>query len=138
MPRKKRLDVVFDYDFELVGLTSAARPFKMAWAVNQALGLHLTRQKDLVVELAQKQSFAHYLHQKQASTFRLFRNRPFDSDVQALLVPEFPHIDYIFYQQGVDIPSLKRLQEVFRNIPSVELACFLPLAALKKKELFIF
>jgi hypothetical protein len=138
MPRKKRLDVVFDYDFELFGITSAARPFKLAWALNQALGLHLTRQDDLAVELPQAHFFAHFRHQRQASVFRLFRNKPAGNEAHALLVPEYPHIDYIFYQQGADLFPNNRLQQLLRNIPSVELACFLPLAAIKKKDLFIF
>jgi len=139
MPRKKRLDVVFDYDFELFGITSPDKPFKLAWAINQALDLHLAKQDDLVVELSHKCLYTHYRHQQPAATFRLFRNRPADTELpHTLLVPEHPHLDYIFYQQGVDLPGYKRLQEVLRNIPSVELACFLPLAALKNKDHFIF
>jgi len=40
--------------------------------------------------------------------------------------------------QGEEYTQHNRLQEVLRNIPSVELVAFLPLAALKSKDNFIF
>jgi hypothetical protein len=37
-----------------------------------------------------------------------------------------------------DQPQDNRLQEVLRNIPSIELTAFIPLDALKTKDNFIF
>lgn len=139
MPRKKLLDVAFDYDFELFGITSVAKPFKLAWAINQALEIRLVKQEDLTVQLEQHLAFSHHVYQTHATTLRLIRNKPQDAaQGPILLVPELPHIDYFFYRQGFEDYDNKRLQEVLRHIPSVELVSFLPLATLKNKDLFIF
>ncbi|MEJ0029285.1 MAG: hypothetical protein WDO15_02435 [Bacteroidota bacterium] len=36
---KRRLEVDFAYDFELMGLTSSARGYKLAWEINHVLAL---------------------------------------------------------------------------------------------------
>jgi hypothetical protein len=139
MPRKKHLDVVFDYDFELFGVTSVAKPFKLAWAINQALSVRLVKQEDLAVAFEHAQAFSHHMHQTHATTLRLIRNRPLEGEhAAALLVPELPHVDYFFYRQGLEEYDNKRLQEVLKGIPSIQLVSFLPLATLKNKDLFIF
>ena len=55
-----------------------------------------------------------------------------------LLVPEFPHLDFILMAEGDEHMEINRLQELLHNIPSIELVAFLPLAALKSKDNFIF
>jgi hypothetical protein len=116
-----------------------AKPFKLAWAINQALDVRLIKQADLAVDLGQLQEFSHHVYQTHATTLRLIRNKPLEAEqAPLLLVPELPHIDYFLYRQGLDEYDNKRLQEVLRLIPSVELVSFLPLATLKNKDLFIF
>jgi hypothetical protein len=139
MPRKKLLDVVFDYDFELFGITTTVKPFRLAWAINRALDVRLAKKADLTITDDQDPAFSHHVYQTHVSTLRLIRNRPLEAPGKAqLLVPELPHLDYFLYRKGLDAYDSKRLQEVLRLIPSVELVCFLPLAALKNKDLFIF
>jgi hypothetical protein len=139
MPRKKLLHVVFDYDFELFGITTPAKPFKLAWAINRALDVRLVKKADLIVTDDHEKAFCQHVYQTHVSTLRLIRNKPLETaPTAALLVPELPHLDYFLYRRGVDMLDSKRLQEVLRLIPSVELVSFLPLAALKNKDLFIF
>ncbi len=135
--KKRRLDVEFAYDFELMGLTSSARGYKLAWEINHALGINLVRKDDL--QMTTKDGnflFTFFTHQSALNTVKLFRNRANEGDV--FLVPEHQHLDYILYTKGDEDVHSKRLQEVLRNIPSVELVAFLPLAALKSKDNFIF
>ena len=47
--KKSRLDIEYDFDFELLGIHSSARGYKLAWEINQALGIQLVKQPDLVV-----------------------------------------------------------------------------------------
>jgi len=135
--KKRRLDVEFAYDFELMGLTSSARGYKLAWEVNHALGINLVRKDDLKMTTRDGEFFfAFFEHQSAINTVKLFRNRASEGEV--FLVPDHAHLDYILYTKGDEDVSSKRLQEVLRNISSVELLAFLPLAALKSKDNFIF
>jgi hypothetical protein len=69
---------------------------------------------------------------------KLFRNKPNETELRNYLVPEFPHYDYILSSQGEEQFNSNRLQEVLRNIPSIELVAFIPLGPLKSKDNFIF
>jgi hypothetical protein len=157
--KKRRLEVEFAYDFELMGLISSARGYKLAWEINHSLGVNLSRKDDLKMTTKEGEFFfSFYSHQSAVNTVNLFRNRSSEgpearanatgtkgrSSDDALaksgifLVPEHPHLDYILYSKGDEEMHSKRLQEVLRNIPSIELVAYLPLAALKSKDNFIF
>ncbi|MFM8741488.1 MAG: IPExxxVDY family protein [Cytophagales bacterium] len=139
--KKKRLKIDYSYDFQLLGMISATKGYKLAWEINRVIELQLLRQENL--QLTDKKNFsfgfAHFEHYSESLVVRLFRNKPSENDPQtARLVPEFPHYDYILLVQSDDATKSNRLQELLRNIPSVELVAFIPLAALKTKENFIF
>jgi hypothetical protein len=142
--KKRRLEVEFTYDFELMGLISSARGYKLAWEINHSLGVNLVRKDDLKMTTKEGEFFFNfYSHQSAVNTVNLFRNRsnegPAGGETKGIfLVPEHTHLDYILYSKGDEDMHSKRLQEVLRNIPSIELVAFLPLAALKSKDNFIF
>ena len=70
---------------------------------------------------------------------KLFRNKPNEQELSKnILVPEYPHFDFILMTQSDDTGKSNRLHEVLRTIPSVELVAFIPLTALKSKDHFIF
>ena len=138
--KKRRLDVEFAYDFELMGLISSARGYKLAWEINHTLGINLTRKDDLKMTTKEGEFFfTFFSHQSAVNTVNLFRNRSNEGENKGIfLVPEHSHLDYVLYTKGDEEVGSKRLQEVLRNIPSVELVAFLPLAPLKSKDNFIF
>ena len=138
--KKRRLEVEFSYDFDLHGLISSARGYKLAWEINHSLGVSLVKKEDL--QMTTKDGvffFSSYTHESSVNTVKLFRNKSSEGDSKGIfLLPEHPHLDYILYSRGDEDMDSKRLQEVLRNIPSIELVAFLPLAALKSKDNFIF
>ena len=139
--KKKRLEINYSYDFHLLGIISATKGYKLAWEINRATDLQMSRQENLQVRDKRNFSFGftHFVHSSESLVVRLFRNKPSENDPQTgRLVPEFPHYDYIVLIQCDNPTRSNRLQELLRNIPSVELVAFIPLAALRSKENFIF
>jgi hypothetical protein len=138
--KKKRLDIEFSFDFDLHGIITSCRSHKLAWEINQSLNINLVRQEDFAVNY--KESVAHYVlfaFDSEVNHLKLLRNRPQEeTGIKNLLVPEHPRFDFFLLSQGEDTLTSNRLQEVLRNIPSVELVAFIPLTALKSKENFIF
>ncbi|MBS1681168.1 MAG: IPExxxVDY family protein [Bacteroidetes bacterium] len=139
--KKKRLDVEFTLDFDLYGITAVLKPYKLAWEINRCLHIQLVKTDDY--EVVQKnQSVNHYFHYTQSTTHslvKLFRNKPAEENEERnLLLPEMPRFDFILLTRGDSYSDSNRLQELLRNIPSVEWAAFIPLAALKSKEHLIF
>lgn len=139
--KKKKLEIEYTYDFELLGIISSAKGYKLAWQINNALTIRLIKQKDLVIEHKKngESSYSYFSYQTEVNVFKLFKNKPSESAQNNVpLIPEFPHFDYILYVQGEEQLQGNRLQELLRNIPSVELVAFIPLDPLKTKDNFIF
>jgi hypothetical protein len=139
--KKKRLEIEYNFDFELLGIISSAKGYKLAWEINKLLSMRLIKQKDLTVEYKNKteSSYDYFAHESEVNTLKLFRNKPNDSDTtKNLLISEFPHYDFILLSKGEEHMQSNRLRELLRDIPSIELVAFIPLDALKTKETFIF
>lgn len=113
----------------------------MAWELNQCLNINLIKSEDYEVAHKNK-TVSNYLHYSQVTTHtlvKLFQNKPLEeTEERNLLLPELPRFDFIFLARGEAYADSNRLQELLRNIPSVELVAFIPLTALKSKEHFIF
>jgi hypothetical protein len=138
--KKKRLDIEYNYDFELLGIISSAKGYKLAWEINNQLSIRLVRQADLSIFFKHniEATFTYFSYQSEVNSLKLFRNKPNETELRNYLVPEFPHYDYILSSQGEEQFNSNRLQEVLRNIPSIELVAFIPLGPLKSKDNFIF
>lgn len=138
--KKSRLEIEYNYDFELLGLISSVRGYKLAWELNRSLQVHLIKKDDLKMSTKEGDFFfTFYSHQSPVNTVNLFRNRSHESEAKSIfLVPEHTHLDYILYSKGNEEVQGNRLQQLLRKIPSIELVAFLPLAALKSKDNFIF
>lgn len=139
--KKKRLEIDYSYDFELIGVISSTKGYKLAWEINHLLGVHLVKEPDVVIHFNSKLTgtYSHFAHDSPHNRLRLFRNKPNEQEAaKNLLIQEFPHFDFIVMSQGADKIESNRLQEYLRNISSVELVAFIPLDALKEKDYFIF
>jgi hypothetical protein len=138
--KKSKLVINYDYDFELVGVTSSAKSYKLAWELNRSLSLHLIKQPDLVVGFKNVDKyFGYYAHETQLNRLKLFKNRPNDGETgKYFLIPEFPHFDFIILSQLEEHASKYNLIALIKGIPSVQLASNIPLEGLKSKSNFVF
>src|SRR5687767_6112843 len=138
--KKSKLVIEYDFDFELLGITSAARGYKLAWEINQHLGIRLVKQPDLVVGFKnnEEKSFSFYAFETPLNRLKLFKNKPQDQDSgKYFLIPEFPHYDFIILAAMEEQHQL-HLIDSLRSIPSVQLVAPIPLEGLKSKSNFIF
>ena len=139
--KKKRLDIEFTLDFDLYGIISTLKPYKLAWEINRCLNISLVKTEDYEV-IHKNRVLNNYLNFSQTtehSLVKLFKTKPLEEEHERnLLIPELPRFDFILLVRGDPFRDSNRLQELLRNIPSIELAAFIPLTALKSKEHFIF
>ncbi len=139
--KKNKLEIEYSYNFELLGVRTSLKGYKLAWELNKILKINLVKQEDLVVHFKKGQlaSYDHYSFRTTLNDFHLFRNRPNEAEnAVPALVPEFPHFDFIIMTQSEENPGDNRLQEYMRVIPSVEWVTLIPLTSLKSKDNFIF
>ena len=139
--RKNKLIIDYEYDFNLVGIISTAKGYKLAWELNQALGIHLVKQPDLIVGFKNnvEKGFDYYSHQTQLNRLKVFKNRPADLDAgKYYLIPEFPHYDFIILAAMEEYDKMQSLVQSLKSINSIQLAAIIPLEGLKSKSNFIF
>lgn len=139
--KKSKLIIDYEYDFELIGIRSASKGYKLAWEVNNRLGIHLIRQPDLTVgfKKGEEKKFGFYAHETRLNRLKLFKNKPADTDGgKYFLVPEFPHFDFILLVQMDDSGQRDSLVAQLKQVPSIELTTSIPLDNLKSKSNFIF
>jgi hypothetical protein len=138
--KKNKLVIDYEFDFRLLGISSFARGYKLAWDLNQKLGINLVKQPDLVVGFKNndEKSFSFYAHETPLNRLKLFKNKPQEQDPgKYFLIPEFPHFDFIILA-AMEETHTHHLVESIRSIPSVQLLSDIPLEGLKSKANFIF
>lgn len=139
--KKNKLEIDYGFDFRLLGLICSQKPHKLAWELNRALNLDLARQVDYKVheKTGQDPNYTYFLYETEVTIIRLFKNRSSDEGTSKwLLVPEHPRFDYIMMIESGDLGMDEEIMKGVKNIPTIEVSAFLPLASLKRKENFMF
>lgn len=138
--KKSKLQIDYDFDFRLFGLCTTVRGYKLAWELNQRLGINLVRQPDLAVGFRQNEekTFTYYSFETPLNRLQLFKNKPNEQETgKYFLIPEFPHFDFIILA-AMEETQTQELLELVRSIPSVQLVSSIPVDDLKSKANFIF
>jgi hypothetical protein len=145
------LVIDYEYNFELIGITTIVRGYKLAWEMNQRLGIHLIKQPDLMVGFKnnEEKPFSFYAYETPLNRLKLFKNKPTFTETASagkaseqetrkyFLIPEFPHYDFIILA-AMEERTHHQLIDLVKSIPSVQLAASIPLEGLKSKSNFIF
>jgi hypothetical protein len=139
--KKNKLIIEYEFGFELIGITASLKGYKLAWEINNKLGVHLVKQPDLSVgfkKLVEK-SFSYYAFETRLNRLKLFKNKPNEIDSgKYFLVPEYPHYDFIILFEMEEPDFRDNLITLMRQIPSVALVAPIPLESLKSKSNFVF
>ncbi|MBX2965954.1 MAG: IPExxxVDY family protein [Cyclobacteriaceae bacterium] len=139
--KKNKLIVEYDFDFELAGVISALKGYKLAWEINRKLGVKLVRQPDLPVgfKKGEERYFSFYAYETPLNRLKLFKNKPIDYETgKYFLVPEFPRFDFILLTASEDNNFTSMILQTIKEIPSVELVTPIAAGSLKSRSNFIF
>lgn len=138
--KKNKLLIDYEFDFHLLGVSAAVKGYKLAFDINQSLGIKLVKQQDLVVGFRnnEEKSFSFYSFETPLNRLKLFKNKPVEQDTgKYFLIPEFPHFDFIILA-AMEEHTPQQLIELLKSVPSVQLVSHIPLEGLKSKSNFIF
>ena len=139
--KKNKLVIDYEFDFELIGIISTAKGYKLAWEINQLIGTRLIKQPDLVVGFKnnEEKNFSYYAYETHLNRLKLFRNKPNDPETgKYFLIPEFPHFDFIILTQMEEHHPESNILASIKAIEAIQLAAFIPLEGLKSKSNFVF
>lgn len=137
---KTVLNVEFDYDFRLIGISSHLRDYRISWALNKALGIELKKEKDYEIELKKQedaQFFSHYSYmcEETQRNYHLFANKC----PTGLLLPDLKHADYFLMLDGnFNEQNIEELCKLLRQITHINTVFNIDVKTLKSKKNLIF
>lgn len=97
---KLTLEVEEDYDFELVGICSHAKDYRLSWEINKALEFDLEKDNNYEINVKgdnQSYSFFSFIDDENLVEFYLINNRCSNG----ILIPEEKKADYFLLIRGV-------------------------------------
>lgn len=141
--KKLRLTSDYNFDFDLLGITSSVKDYKLTWAINKHLQVKFARQQDHQITIQNKNfSYVYFFDEPVPEVrLRLFSNKPVihKTGTKTLLVPEAPHFDFIFMREGDSQSfSVKTLQDLLKEVPVIEYLSAMDLSKVKHLEHFVF
>ncbi|MEY3563956.1 MAG: hypothetical protein RJA23_126 [Bacteroidota bacterium] len=136
--KKAKLQIEPTFDFELLGIVSPIREYRMAWLVNQELELNLVKVDDLELEFlnSEKLEIAQYFLSLPHGFIQLLKNKALNSAQQlAYLVPELKNLDYfLLVQDETEQMDLSNFMEKLSRNPLVQSIVRIDISKLKSKE----
>ncbi len=137
---KFTLDVEYDFDFILVGISCHEKDYRISWALREKLNIDLCRGEDLVIHPRKSGSpevyavFEHFLEDNDSGFF-MVSNRT----ESAFLIPEHKSFDYFLIVRGAYDSELKDdIVKRIREIPFVLAALYIDPKTLKSRQNLIF
>lgn len=133
---KHTLEIEYDYDFVLIGISSHEKDYRICWALNNQLGLDLVKTDAL--EIKDKK-------QDDPSFFSLFSFELPDEFMEyfiianrsekGLLIPEQKQVDYFFIIRGeIENEKVMDMIRLIKESSLVQTAFRVDVNALKSKQ----
>ncbi len=138
MSRKKILKVEAFDDISLIGISTTNRDYKLAWHINQALQIDLSKQDDIRTSSAEGEwhhfAFYYYHAGENLNTFNLIGNhagdRPF---VRLKMKTDF----FLIIRNPLSAEQLDAYTRTIKQIPNVLMAFTLDPAKHKEVDLML-
>ena len=137
---KFTLDVEYDFDFILLGISCHEKDYRISWAIREKLDIDLCRGEDVVIASkrpGESGSYAvfEYLNEDNDASIFLVANRADSS----FLIPEQRSCDYFLVARGgYDEEHRNEILRKIREIPFVLTAFVIDPAGLKSRQNLIF
>ncbi|WP_424963759.1 IPExxxVDY family protein [Ekhidna sp.] len=141
--KKNKLDGGYAIDFELFGLVCNKKEYKLAWHLNEVMGISLTKQDDIKIEYADNTSIliSNYLYETDYLVMELLQNKLIGSGnlSKQLLMPELKQFDYLLkFKDDTEELTSENVNAIIKEIPIVEYAMRLNFETLKSKENLLY
>jgi hypothetical protein len=136
--KKAKLELEHTFDFELLGLVSPIKDYKLAWLINKAFDLNLVRENDLELEFisSPKLEISNYLLQLPYGFIQLLKNKALNSSMQlAYLIPELRSVDYfLLIQDQTEQMNIHTFMKFLTESPFIQSVMRIEVSKLKSKE----
>lgn len=146
---KFRLDIEYDYDFFLAGISCHEKPYRLCWAINRAIGHEMAQTDPLSIALKKTEAPSDFsvfkmINKENDTSVFLIANKTETEGIEqqpgiGLLIPEQNQADYFFIVKGpFNDHDLEQMMKSIREIPFVQLIYRINPSVLKSKENLLF
>jgi hypothetical protein len=120
-PKKHILSFEPEYDYEMWGICSHHRDYRLVWNINDKLNLNLEKADedfhttDKKGSIQSSHSLYSFTDEESSISYYLIKNK----NLSKYLIPEQPTIDYFLFIQNDVLEASKGINQMLNNIPSV-------------------
>lgn len=136
--KKTKLFVEPTFEFELLGLVSPVKDYKMAWLINRDLDLDLVRSEDIHIEFlsSPRLEISQYFLSLPHGYIQLLKNKALNTSQQlAYLIPELRNLDYfLLVQDQTQQISITTFVDHLTKNPFIQSVVRLDISKIKSKE----
>lgn len=137
---KSILDIEYEFNFWLIGISSHLRDYRISWALNKALGIALSKENDFEIvhkKQGDAQFYSHYAFtcEQTQRIYHLFSNKC----PNGYLLPEIKHADYLLMLDGnFNNQVIEELCKLVRKTQHINAVFNIDVETLKSKKNLIF
>ncbi len=137
---KPTLEIEYDYDFVLIGISSHEKDYRICWALNNKLELNLVKTEPYEIKEKKHEETSHFSFFvcEQPDEFReylVIANR----SEKGMLIPEQKQVDYFFVIKGeIEQAEIAEIIKKMKDVNLILTAFQIDISTLKSKQNLIF
>lgn len=128
------LDVEFDYDFQLIGICSQSKDYKMAWELNRALSIGLERDPNNFQIILGKSNSEHPIFRFQCEQSHVEYELIANKGTSGFLIPEKKQVPYFLLVYANILMPVGTIVNSIKNQTDVSLCFEVDIESLMNKE----
>lgn len=130
-------------DFELIGIVSSAKEYKLAWHLNQLNEFHLVKEEDIKIDFSENRQIrvSVLMEETEYRKVHLLRNRLVSSSISAnqFLLQELQQFDFLLkLSSQTDENWANELLLKLKNIPVIDYCLSIDVNKIKMKDNLLF
>lgn len=139
--KKNRLTNDYPIDFELIGIVSSVKEYKLAWHLNQLELFHLVKGDDIKIDLKENRQIriSNLYEETDYTKVYLLKNRLVSANANQFLISELQQFDYLVKLSNQTMENwADSLLLKLKNIPVISYALKIDIGKIKMKDNLLF
>jgi hypothetical protein len=141
--KKNKLDLIYEFDFELAGIVCNKKEYKLAWHINSRLGTSLKKEPDIKIEFSNASPIliSNFKYETEFVEMVLLQNKlsSASGSKSQFLMPELKQFDYLLkLKDETGELSIANVCDNIRELPLIEYVAKLNFEELKSKENLLY
>ncbi len=141
--RKSKLHLEDYFDFDLIGIVSIVKEYKLVWHINKITNYELVKEPDVPIEFSgnNKILVSNFVYEKEHLSITLLKNRLVANPTMRFqfLIEELKQFDYLLkYKEETELTTAKDILSLLKSLEVIEYAAILEPSTIKSRDNLIF